>query len=884
MSHEFPNFARLTGRAESPKVAAPVVGSFGEFLEHHARVKTPDGSYAPYTFEGREALRFVVGIIDRVIGNAVVGPLPSAGDSRHAASGDAAYNGREQTGGTPIQLGGRDPDSESGQAARATISDAPTPTKDVGVRRASISDARLTATGSAQWGKPSAALAARDAAMSSSRQTIHDGPISDARLTATGSAQWGKTILELNLLAYLAGLRFRSVGLFLPDEDLVEGVVDSKFRPDVLDQLPWLNSLITLGKAENASGKTVNRKGLFTCTDGRRKSHGMIHGMRKIPTTFSFDVVIEDEKDDIRPSMSRYLTARMTASDLRFRMSIGTQRYAGAGQNKEFEAGTMHIGVFECPNPKCRHKQNPEENWPGVCRLAIDGTPQPDDPQLCLEGNFRKPVTLSEAKGLSRPGQTTEILRSAQNDNVESTFDLSPVRSPLPSGERAQSEGQIFDFSPDSHFYLACVRCGTELNRHAPEFIAQHPERERLHHWSVRVSQLLVAAISLKQIVADWCNNAVKDPDAMKTFYVDRLGIPRSATQQVDQKILDRARSVEAFELSLTPRRTGGTHSAGSGQVPVPLYFAGLDTGDRCWLTVREVERTANEIRGYNGTDDGHRPPLQGGFRVKRIVWLEQLSAERVRSRVPQVFECLGITALFVDAGPLRDLARDLCFLLNGLTDFRPPPIVDPEHAQIHFPGGLTWDGRLSQWRGMRCAAVEFSLKQGKGIQHKLGVTQDGLFYPIIACNRDETIERVVNELLTASEGVIEMVPTTGRSSVPLDTGENDRNRDGRATRLRTEPAIRLPQRTAGSPRIIETFDAHVIAGSRRDRDADGNAEHFVDGCENHFLLSNAYSALAESVCEHAVAPSTGTMDPDTATTVGRRLARYGLMTRRTMW
>ena len=75
-----------------------------------------------------------------------------------------------------------------------------------------------------------------------------------------------------------------------------------------------------------------------------------------------------------------------------------------------------------------------------------------------------------------------------------------------------------------------------------------------------------------------------------------------------------------------------------------------------------------------------------------------------------------------------------------------------------------------------------------------------------------------------------------------------------------------------------------MIAGSRRDRDENGNAEHFVDGCENHFLLSNAYSALAESVCEHAVAPSTGVFNPDTAATMGRRLARYALTSRRTIW
>jgi hypothetical protein len=671
---------------EMPKVATPVVGSFREFLERHARVKTPDGTYRAYTFDGREALEFVVDLIDRVLGS-------------------------------------------------------------------------------------------------------NDGkPISDARLTATGSAQWGKTILELNLLAYAAGIQFRSVGLFLPDEDLVEGVVDSKLRPDVLDQQPWLNSLITLGKAENASGKTVNRKGLFTCTDGHRKSHGMIHGMQKIPTTFSFDIVIEDEKDDIPPTMSRYLTARMTASDLRFRLSIGTQRYAGAGQNKEFEDGTMHIGHFTCA--ACGHKQNPEENWPQICRLAVDDAPSADDPQLTLEGNFK--------------GEKLEN-RNSKFETVE----------------------RVYDFQPDGTFYLGCVLCGAPLERHAPEFISQHPEREKLQHWSVRISQLLVAAIALKQIVADWCHNAVQDPDAMKTFYVDRLGLPRSSSQQLDQKILDRARSVEHFDLSLSPR-------------PGTTRFAGLDTGDRCWLTVREIESPT----------------------VKRITWLEQLSAERVRARVPQVFELLGVSALFVDAGPLRDLARDLCFLLNGLTSFHPSPLPDPERAVIHFPGGLTWDGANQRWRGLRCAAVEFTLKEGKGVVHKLGITQDGLFYPVIACNRDETIERVVNELLTAAENVIEVI-------------------DGK---LRTTPSIRLPERGVATPKIIDTFDAHIVSGSRRERDERGHAEHFVDGCENHLLLSDAYSALAESVCEHPIAlPPTGAMNPSTSCTLGNR-GRWGapILARRT--
>ena len=719
MNTGFDNLRQSIELDALPKVVTPSVTSFREFLEKHARVKTPDGTYRAYTFDGREALEFVVGIIDRVLGSAASGDAVATSAQHGRVSSNSAYNGED---GAP-----------GGHALPTT-------------RR----------------------------------------PISDARLTATGSAQWGKTLLELNLLAYAAGIQFRSVGLFLPDEDLVEGIVDSKLRPDVLDQQPWLNSLITLGKAENASGKTVNRKGLFTCTDGHRKSHGMIHGMQKIPTTFSFDIVIEDEKDDIPPTMSRYLTARMTASDLRFRLSIGTQRYAGAGQNKEFEDGTMHIGHFTCA--ACGHKQNPEENWPQICRLAVDDAPRVDDPQLTLEGNFRRGVHHEDTKNGPRSAP------AATADN--------------------------FDFEPDGNFYLACVHCSTPLDRHTPEFIPLHPEREKLQHWSVRISQLLVAAIALKQIVADWCHNAVQDPDAMKTFYVDRLGLPRSSSQQLDQKILDRARSLEHFDLSLSPR-------------PSTTRFAGLDTGDRCWLTVREIESPT----------------------IKRITWLEQLSAERVRARVPQVFELLGVSTLFVDAGPLRDLARDLCFLLNGLTTFRPSPLPDPERATIHFPGGLTWDGANQRWRGLRCAAVEFTLKEGKGVVHKLGITQDGLFYPVIACNRDETIERVVNELLTAAENVIEVI-------------------DGK---LRTTPSIRLPQRGVATPKIIDAFDAHIISGSRRERDERGHAEHFVDGCENHLLLSDAYSALAESVCAHPIAsPPTGAMNPTTSHTLGSR-GRWGV-------
>jgi len=42
-------------------------------------------------------------------------------------------------------------------------------------------------------------------------------------------------------------------------------------------------------------------------------------------------------------------------------------------------------------------------------------------------------------------------------------------------------------------------------------------------------------------------------------------------------------------------------------------------------------------------------------------------------------------------------------------------------------------------------------------------------------------------------------------------------------------------------------LETHIITGSEREIMPDGNKGDYVDKCANHFLLADAYSALAES-------------------------------------
>jgi hypothetical protein len=589
----------------------------------------------------------------------------------------------------------------------------------------------------------------------------------DASLAICGGAQFGKTVLLLNLLAYLVAVQFRNVGYYLPDDDLVSGLVDGKLRPDVLDQIPWLARLLAVGKTLAASGRAVNRKGAFLCTDGTRTALAFMRGLGKIPTSFSMDVVIQDEKDDLPEEHARFLAGRMTASDLRLSLLIGTQRYHGAGQNLAFTEGTQHIGLVRCPG--CGRRHNPETLWPGICRLELPESPAAEWPWLTVEGHFA-----------------------------------------FADGRRAPVA-----FTPGQRYVLACLECGAALDREHPEWHAQAPEREAQRRWSYRISQLLIPDIDLAQIVAAW-QLAIRDPAHMTVFCTDRLALPKSTEQGLDPAALEQARG--SYELGEREekgeREKGGRDdSSALSSSPFSLAFGGLDLGDQCWFVARAVES---------------RAPHQA-----RLLWIEPIAAERVRTRVPELFRQLGLSVLCVDAGPLRDLARDLAFLLNDLDEEAVPSSSDPARNISFTRNGATlplrWQAAEERWQNVRCAPVEFTQREGQGLRHKLARTQDGRLYPLLAAHRDESIQRVITELLP---------PTEARPRL-RDLA------DGTAEQVAV-PRFLLPLRTEASREALNLYERHLLAGARQERTADGKTLRYLDRCENHYLLATAYAALAE--------------------------------------
>jgi hypothetical protein len=590
----------------------------------------------------------------------------------------------------------------------------------------------------------------------------------DATIAICGGAQFGKSATELNLGAYCTGVMWLNWGFYLPDRELVEGMVDTKFRPDVLDQIDWFARLTQVGRTVNKSGKSVNRKGAFSVTNGKQRSHGMILGLNKVPTSFTFDVTTLDEVDDIKPAREKFVRGRMTSSRVRLLLKIGTQRVAGRGQHKAWKDGSQGVMLHQCQNPNCAQSQNLEENWPRICRVAVTGIPSLSDPFLTHTGDFRH-------------------------------YDNGPT---------------VAVYDPAKKYYFACTRCGTEFNRGLDGFKWSHrrPEQTALRNWSFRISQFAISAIEVSQIVAEWVR-AVADPDAMATFLCDRKAMPESTAQKLTVEILERSRRNwnEERPDSTLVFNTAITANAATPLASIPV-FGGLDTGRRCWFFARKM----------------HAPD------VKQVLHVEQVPLGNVVEHVTALFRTLGLHALFIDQAPATDEARTLALRLNGLEGLKNwPPAPKDKNGYITFPSGLRWNGSAQRWENLRCAVVAFTKRRlGAGISHGFDIFEKGsqtMFVPLIEANRFETIDRVVREFLTPTENVSEVIFAPDEKSY-----------------VRLDPAMRLPPKGRGQPPIHETLDEHLLAGSERVELRGGSLGDYVDGCENHLLLANAYSGLAE--------------------------------------
>lgn len=587
----------------------------------------------------------------------------------------------------------------------------------------------------------------------------HTGtPLEDSVIALAGGAQFGKTIMELNLGAYCASQPFLNFGLYLPDNDLADRVIDTKFRPDVLDQISWLARMTQVGKAVNESGKQVNTKKACTMTDGNRRANFLVSGLQKPATTISLDVACRDEEDDIPPKNAKFVKGRLTSSAMRIQFIIGTQRVHGRGMQRAWELGSQ--GVFLI-GPESHQLYapatdlafvpegwlNPEENFPGIIRHAITGTPRRDDPKLTWSGDFRRDVDPNTTVSAHKPGQA---------------------------------------------YYLAHPETGEPLVRNCPVRVHRNPGQIEMRRISTRISQLGIAAIGLGQIVNQFLL-AVEDPEEMTVFRCDVLGLPKSTAQAVTPEVIQRAQQIDPFEIRLV-------------REPARAAYAGLDMGDKCWLTVREIENPG----------------------CKRIIYVASMTSGDVVRRI----KALGATnlwdCLLVDQRPLLAESRDVALALNGLLtveQWPQVPVLTNKDAWISFPGGLTWNGNASQWQGLKAAVVRFDRKKlGAGIAHEFDqfeVEGEKRFVPLINCNREETIDRVVRELLTPDEGVNEVV----------------------SGQIRVLPSVLLP---GGELPIVKTLERHLIAGSEREREEDGSLGDYKDGIENHLTLANGYSALAE--------------------------------------
>jgi hypothetical protein len=196
-----------------------------------------------------------------------------------------------------------------------------------------------------------------------------------------------------------------------------------------------------------------------------------------------------------------------------------------------------------------------------VCRLEVPDRPASQWPQLTPEGHFAfktdergTEVLLASATGANRPSTsksagTSDTFRE-DNKVLRLRLDKVSFEKKTPGLACAQDDRTLksesssivrdwalVPYSPGQSYALCCPDCGVVLDRDHPEWHALAPERAAQRKWSYRISQLLIPAIDLAQIVAAW-QLAIRDPEHMTVFCTDRLALPKSTTQTLTPGVM----------------------------------------------------------------------------------------------------------------------------------------------------------------------------------------------------------------------------------------------------------------------------------------------------------------------------------------------------------
>jgi hypothetical protein len=356
------------------------------------------------------------------------------------------------------------------------------------------------------------------------------GSLKGSTVSICGGAQFGKTVLELNYAGWATTVEFLNFGFYTSDLALLSTIVDTKFRPDVVDQVAWMPAMIDIGKSEGKGGRSVNRKNAYQVSNAGRKAFGYFNGMQKPPTTISLDIAALDEVDDIPEKNIGFIAGRMTNSDVQLTCYIGTQRVHGAGQNARWLAGTMHRRMVTCPD--CGARFCLAESWPGITRVAMDGQPSRTDPRM----------------------------------------------------------DETMQFDPDANYYPGCLECAAPLDPESGIFEAEHPEKARYRNWSIRISQMDIGAIKWRDITARWfAALADPDPGALAAWHCDARAIPLAgAAQPVTPSVVSRAKACGRVEV-LDPAEPPPVPYAMSLARQGVARVCGMDTGPRCWLWANDL-------------------------------------------------------------------------------------------------------------------------------------------------------------------------------------------------------------------------------------------------------------------------------------------------------